>query len=153
MKKFTTFISLCLALLVAGLPVLAADVPPNQATAQPKETHVDFGWFLYKFFNDRAFQLQRVQFPLKKERLRLGEGTVIEHIAKTDWQHLSGPSMYHCKLDCFQTVIYDNFRRQMRNSGERVLSYEGLGNGILESLYFRLIDGKWMLVRWDDTSG
>lgn len=47
-------------------------------------------------------------------------------------------------------MIYDNFGKRQRASGERVLTFEGISNGINSSMYFRLIDGKWHLVKIED---
>ena len=47
-------------------------------------------------------------------------------------------------------MIYDNFRKSQSESGERILAFEGISNGINSSMYFRFTDGKWYLVKIED---
>jgi len=44
-------------------------------------------------------------------------------------------------------MVYDDFSKTQKASGERVLAFEGVGNGINSSLYFRLIHGRWILIK------
>jgi hypothetical protein len=52
--------------------------------------------------------------------------------------------------------VYDNFQRKhsgsLRNTDERVASLEGIENGISVHYFFRLKEGKWVLVRREDWS-
>lgn len=113
---------------------------------------VDFRHFVRDFFQSPDFQLSRIRFPLEviSYQYENGDGDpalVIDHISEDEWTFLPGPDFYQCDSDCYDIVIYDNFAKQHTDSGERVLSFEGVNNGINSSLYFTLQDGGWQLVR------
>lgn len=50
------------------------------------------------------------------------------------------------------TQTYDSFDLNMEDSGERVFSLKGNMNGISVYYYFKRINGKWFLVKFEDTS-
>jgi hypothetical protein len=123
------------------------------------ETGESFQRFLRSFFTDTEFQRQRVSFPLEWQELvnntnPAGEPFITRKTRKTsvNWQHIKGPVFFDCKTDCYDLVTYDNFKSKDSNSSERVVAFEGVGNGIQRSLFFRRINGKWMLVRYVDES-
>jgi hypothetical protein len=126
------------------------------ASAEAEES---FQTFLRSFFTDAQFQRQRVSFPIEWQELvqnknPAGEPFVMQTTRKTaaNWQHIQGPAFFDCKTSCYDIVTYDNFSRRGSQSRERVLVFEGVGNGIQRALYFRRIEGKWMLVRYVDES-
>lgn len=57
---------------------------------------------------------------------------------------------YQCQTDCYDLIIYDNFEKTQRESSERVLSFEGVNNGINSSLYFKRFNGQWYLVKYEE---
>lgn len=64
-------------------------------------------------------------------------------IEKKDWLY----SDHNYRQNSFRTQVYDNFKMKMRNTGERVVHYEGIENGINYSMYFKLVGRKWYLVK------
>ena len=62
------------------------------------------------------------------------------------------------KFDCiyindqYVTQTYDNFNMNLRETSERVISFEGVENGISIQYYFRRLDGLWLLVKYVDGS-
>ena len=113
---------------------------------------VEFRHFIRDFFNDRSFQLQHVRFPAPHIHYgangsETGGTIVTTYIENDNWKHLSGPDYYKCQINCFDVVIYDNFSRKHGESNKRVLSFEGVNNGINSSLYFERINGQWFLVK------
>ncbi len=131
--------------LVLVFPTYAGELQTN-----------NFRVFLWKFFNDPKFQLEHVQFPLKYSYYEAGFFD-IEEKAKTltleNWNNLPGPEHFRCKVNCFDLMIYDNFDKTHQNTDKRVLSFEGVENGILINLYFEYKASEWMLIRWEDYSG
>lgn len=111
--------------------------------------------FLYRFFNDPEYQEKHVMFPYtfvyysgEEEDSKL----LVEKRGKKAYQFIIGPDHYRCKQNCFDLVIYDNLKRNHKESGERVLALEGVENGINEVLYFKLIDSEWYLVKHESLS-
>ena len=54
--------------------------------------------------------------------------------------------------DNYHVQIYDNFAQTLRDSSERVVAFEGMESGIRVSLFFRLVENKWFLVKIEDFS-
>ena len=69
---------------------------------------------------------------------------------RDDWSFYEGPADFQCDQNCYDIMVYDGFDKRQRDSGQRVLAFEGVSNGINSSMYFRLIDGKWWLVKIED---
>ncbi len=151
------------ALRAFAVALICVVLSPEVSGAGPLvgEPPVEEGFraFLRQFFTDPQFQLQRVRFPLEWRELvdnkdPRGEPFLGRDSRKTrgEWKHLAGPEYFRCKTSCYDLVTYDNFQRRSKASTERVVAFEGVDNGINIALYFRLIDGKWMLVRFIDES-
>lgn len=108
----------------------------------------DFNDFFYKFRNDSVFQLNRVKFPLKFEGL--SDDYTKEEIAdikKSDWhfhQFFSNEE-YYVEISRTTTV-------KEPETGTRLVSFNGIENGIYVSYEFKLIDTKWVLIKWIDRS-
>lgn len=153
MKKLA---AIAVALICVVLSLELASAEPLVKSLPVKE---DFRLFLRRFFSDPSFQLERVRFPLEWQELvdnpdPAGEPFIERIRRKTsgEWNHLEGPAYFRCSTNCYDLVTYDNFRRRPSASTERVVAFEGVDNGINMALYFRLINGKWMLVRYTDGS-
>lgn len=120
--------------------------PSNQQT-------IDFRHFLRLFFSDEAFQISHVQFPVTLISLSGEEddepAITTSYIAEDQWRFLPGPDYYQCSVDCYDLVIYDNFDKVHRTTGERVLAFEGVNNGIHSALYFKWMNGRWTLVKFE----
>jgi len=127
----------CGLLMLVCRPILAQEKPEN------------FNEFVFKFLTDSTFQVHRIRFPLLTARLNLETlslDTLVE--SRISWRFLGNPH----PNENSRMQIYDNFERVLRQTGERVVSFEGIENGIDSSLYFKLIKGKWYLVRFVDRS-
>ncbi len=116
---------------------------------------IEFRHFLWTFFNNEEFQKGHVVFPLEFVYYEYDEKEydfvlAKKYISKGNWKPYSGPEYYRCETSCLDLVMYDNFERQHKNSNERVLSFEGVHNGIFSSLYFKRIRGEWYLVKHED---
>lgn len=112
----------------------------------------DFETFYKRFISDPEFQLTRVKFPSPVMILNLetaGEDTM--YVSKDEWEF----SNYEIG-EPHKIIIYDNFDRKNsgknKNTGERVVSFVGTNNGINYHIYFKLINGKWYLVKTIDLS-
>jgi len=116
---------------------------------------IDFRIFLYKFFNDSKYQSEHIKFPYQYVHFSSDEedaNLVTDYREKIDWTYMEGPDQYRCKQNCFDLVIYDNFQQKHKKSGERVLVFKGVENGINEALYFKYIDSEWYLVKYESLS-
>lgn len=113
---------------------------------------VEFRHFVRDFFKIEEHQKNHVQFPLEVVYYSYDEDEsdfvlTSRYIKNEDWKHYKGPDYYQCDTSCFDLVIYDNFEKKHKENNERVLSIEGVSNGINSSLYFKKIDGQWYLVK------
>jgi hypothetical protein len=108
----------------------------------------DYFQFLRKFAMDSLFQKSRVVFPMpfivRKGEVKLD--TI--RVQSVNWKYKPIPVLH----EDYRVQVYDNFKRELLDSGQRVLSVEGNGNGLDYSMYFSLIQGKWYLVRIEDKS-
>jgi hypothetical protein len=106
----------------------------------------DFDKFLIKFSNDSIFQVSRVEFPLKY--VFLDDDTFetdSSMINKVDYRF---NRFHYTLLECSEAypVFYDNFKRELRDTGERVFRWKGF-TGMDERYYFKRKNNKWFLVR------
>jgi hypothetical protein len=113
---------------------------------------VDFRHFIRDFFKIEEYQKAHVQFPLEVTYYSYEEDefdTILtsKFIKKNEWEHYEGPNYYRCETNCFDLVIYDDFSKSHKESNERVLSFEGVSNGINSSLYFKRVNDQWRLVK------
>lgn len=124
----------------------------NRAVQETQKIEEDqqeaFTEFLGHFANDMVFQKSRVQFPLPQIVIRSGLTKDSIMVKMENWKHKPLPAL----RTEYRVQIYDNFERTLSDSGLRVLSVEGNGNGIDYSLYFKRVEGKWYLVRITDLS-
>lgn len=137
------FISLSITLLIVSSCVNKPNIPQT----------VEFRHFVRNFFKVEEYQKKHVFFPLEVVYYAYDEDELDfvltpKYIKKDEWKHYKGPEYYQCEKNCFDLVIYDNFQRSHKESNERVLSFEGVSNGINSSLYFRKINRD----NWDSHS-
>jgi hypothetical protein len=126
-----------------AIPILLAMLL-HTSPAVAQVHHEQFREFASSFFTDSTYQSLRISYPLlqvtlnmntlEDDTVRVNEG----NWTFTDFGYLS-PS--------YAIQTYDNFQKSLRPSGERVISFEGIENGINLSLYFRLINHQWYLVK------
>jgi hypothetical protein len=127
-----------------------AEKSATETATNPHPQNYIFRHFLFEFFNDQTFQVEHIKFPLQHIYT---DGEYEEHteqIERSNWKHVQGPQHYRCEMSCFDIIIYDNFEKKYDNYTERVLSFEGIENGINSSMYFIYENGKWMLVKWEN---
>lgn len=126
----------------------------QQANAGVTQT-LEFRHFIRYFFKDELYQKAHVKFPLEVVTLTYSEELndivpASKFISEQDWKAYKGPDYYQCQTDCYDLIIYDNFEKTQRESSERVLSFEGVNNGINSSLYFKNFNGQWYLVKYEE---
>ena len=110
-------------------------------------TKENFDDFVYRFIADSAFQLERIKFPLKSSiQTDLGEADT-KAIEKTHWKivRLFGNEEY-------RPQIYDNFKRELRDTDERLFCWDGVENGIYLEYKFQRLGGLWYLTEYNDFS-
>ena len=130
------------------LMLLSLSTPAGQRKSSTKTTE-DFREFCALFFSDSTFQQERVKFPLPSLTLKDPASPVDTVLLReTDW-HFSD---FRYSANSFNVQVYDNFKKRLRSTPERVVSFEGTENGIDLSLYFQRIEGKWYLVKRADLS-
>ncbi len=126
------------------LLLLLLSTPPAQ-----RKSSEEFREFCAVFFSDSTFQKARVTFPLLALTVNDSAARVDTVLMQADQWHFSD---FGFLANNYNVQVYDNFKRLLRSSGERVVSFEGSENGIQFSLYFQLVEGKWYLVKWEDLS-
>ena len=110
---------------------------------------------LHRFFNDAEYQKSHISFPytfIHPESEDEEAILISEEITSREWQFMKGPDNFCCSENCFDLIIYDSFEKKHEDSGERVLSFEGVENGIYELLYFKLINNEWYLIKHESLS-
>jgi hypothetical protein len=107
----------------------------------------DFDSFIYKFIADSVFQLDRIKFPLKTSVQTDIDNLDTTSVKKSDWKivRLFGNDEY-------KPQIYDNFKREMRDTDERLFCWEGIENGIYVEYKFNRLGGQWFLTEYNDFS-
>jgi hypothetical protein len=106
----------------------------------------DFDHFILKFISDSLYQLDRVKFPLKSQQWD-SDAVDSTRIEKEEWKNI--------RLfwgDQYRPQIYDNFKREMRDTDERLFCWEGIENGINVEYRFSRIKGLWYLMEFNDFS-
>jgi hypothetical protein len=106
----------------------------------------EFNNFVYKFIGDSVFQISRIKFPLKSQQWDMDE-VDSSRIERKDWKiiRLFGGQEY-------RPQIYDNFKREMRDTDERLFCWEGVENGINVEYRFNRINRQWFLTEYNDFS-
>ena len=94
-----------------------------------------FDAFYERFHSDSTFQLSRIRFPLKGERI---EGDTIKKWKKEDW-------------NLMKTTIYEidtaQYRVDYQKTEDTFVQKLWINNSGFKSVYrFKRIDGKWYLV-------
>jgi len=114
-------------------------------SAQPEK----FENFLKSFANDSVFQASRIQFPLKyffqnNETFDFDS----TEVAQTEYQY---NKLHYNLIECTEayTMIYDNFKSELRDTNERVFQWKGF-TGMDKRYYFKRKFGKWYLVKIQD---
>jgi len=115
---------------------------------EPPSNIEDFNTFIYKFCSDTSFQKDRIKFPIEASFfIDFDQDPLDTTVLKNDWKH-----NYLIMKEEYVIQTYDNFESELRNTDERLISYEGVENGILVNYYFKKIDNLWYLIRFEDYS-
>ena len=120
-------------------------------TGNIRET-TEFRSFIRDFFKSGAYQVAHVKFPVEFVHYKTDEpdsALVTTYVEKKDWEYFKGPDNYRCQSDCYDIIIYDNYQRKFKNNKKRVLSFEGVDNGIDTALYFEFINEQWYLIKYE----
>lgn len=118
----------------------------EQIQAVDNSKNEDFNVFLDRFIADSLFQLDRIKFPLKSQQWDSDE-VDSTRIGKGNWKTV--------RLfwgEEYRPQIYDNFKREMRDTDERLFCWEGIENGINVEYRFNRINGQWYLTEFNDFS-
>jgi len=108
----------------------------------------EFESFLYKFCSDSVFQICRIKFPLEYVTLNYDTYEEIKTtIEKKDWR-----MDYLFMNEEKRSQIYDNFSLSLKDTDERVFCWHGVENGINVLYFFKRIQRKWYLIKFEDTS-
>lgn len=114
----------------------------------PKKDGGDFISFFHRFSTDSLFQRERVIEPL-----------VFVTSDPDDDFEIVETTISFGQWNAFKPILpqekFTNINYGQRNnvdSRQKIVSFKGIGNGFSNTLYFRLIDGKWMLSKFEDTS-
>ena len=122
------------------------------STIGDQQQTVEFRIFIRGFFNDPTYQISHLRFPVEYVHYQTDEPDsvlITTYLKKKDWEYFKGPDIYRCKSNCYDIIIYDNYQRRLKGNNKRVLSFEGVDNGIDTALYFEFIDGEWFLVKYE----
>lgn len=108
----------------------------------------EFESFLDKFGSDSLFQINRIKFPLEYVALNYDTYDEIKTtINKKDWR------MDYLFMNAEKrSQIYNNFSLSLKDTDERVFCWHGVENGINVLYFFKRIERKWCLVKFEDTS-
>ena len=112
----------------------------------------EFRTFIRGFFSSESYQIKHVRFPVAFVHFQTGEpdsALITTYVEKKDWEYFKGPDSYRCLSDCYDIIIYDNYQRKFRDNKKRVLSFEGVDNGINTALYFEFINNEWYLIKYE----
>jgi hypothetical protein len=119
--------------------------------AQPGKE--DFRKFCGAFFSDTLFQMERIVFPLCTIQIDSDLVTIDTIVAaKSSWRFRNFGFWGRPAAWSYHAQVYDNFSQTLRDTGERVVAFEGIENGIQITLFFRLINNRWFLVKMQDLS-
>lgn len=123
------------------------DTVTDAIEASKQTTKENFGDFVYRFIADSVFQLERIKFPLKSSIQTDLNEVDTKAIEKNDWKivRLFGNEEY-------RSQIYDNFKRELRDTDERLFCWEGVENGIYVEYKFQRLGGLWYLTEYNDFS-
>ena len=116
----------------------------NQSSNSNSLNKEEFDDFLDKFCDDSNFQKARTKFPFLDITFSQTKAndSIKSFINENKWQHL-GLIME----EKYIIQKYDNFECKLRDTDERVLAYQGIGNEIANYYFFKRINGLWYLIK------
>lgn len=105
----------------------------------------NFDNFLLRYTADSLFQLERIKFPLKSLILNDLDGVDSTLILKKDWKIIR-----LFRQDRLQ--IYNNYKKELGDTNERMICYEGIDSGINIEYKFQRLSGLWYLIEYNNFS-
>jgi hypothetical protein len=122
-----------------------------QVSCTTKNETENFRDFLVQFSSDVNFQKSRLKFPL--EYVKLTEDFDKKHRIEIEDKRWEFENIFY-SAGCSEMYpeVYDNFDLKLKDSGERVLAWKGIENGVAVFYYFKKINDKWFLVKKEDLS-
>ena len=116
---------------------------------EKKNDNEDFFIFLEDFSLSPEFQKTRIKFPLQDCYLTEEFNDTCEYIQMNKWVYLK---LVEFTKSNSINVIYDNFKKEFRDTDERVYAIQGIENDISNFYYFKRIEGLWYLIKREDFS-
>lgn len=113
------------------------------ANAQTEKENFDV--FFQRFMTEEEFQLERVQFPLEFIEFDENYEEASKTIKKADWVH----QWFYANEQAYPTISNGI---EPEDTDERIFEWHGIENGIYAAYYFKRIEGKWYLTKWEDLS-
>lgn len=108
----------------------------------------DFNRFFYTFMTDSNFQKNRIKFPLKYNTYDIDSMKDIKlEIQKSEWEFNS----FYFNSSSERTQIYDNFELNFQPTNQRLLHWYGIETGGDSRYYFEGFEGKWFLIKKEDS--
>jgi len=118
-------------------------------TKIPSNVDSEFKVFLEFFNKDSAFQISRIDFPLKIMEMN-GEMSDVEPRA-IEFQDYEKMDLTYDKS--FETREYDKYTQEVILDGSKArIELRGIDNGIHNDFEFKKVDGKWKMITWTDSS-
>ncbi|MBC7425882.1 MAG: DUF4348 domain-containing protein [Bacteroidia bacterium] len=116
----------------------------------PENVDSNFKDFLDYFSKDSAFQVSRVNFPLKVKEI--DDNNMLQSVEKTILKTEYTKLDFEYPKDAL-TKKYDRYSQKIKiNGNNSVVEVRGVDNGICIDVFFEKLNGKWFLKSWNDTS-
>ena len=120
---------------------------PSCSLKKGYNANEEFMDFFSKWCSDGEFQVSRIRFPLDYTELDGDFNEKRSYLAKDEWR------ISHCYFNNSTDArpqFYDSFDHELKESNERVFAWHGVGTGQETYFYFKRIEGKWYLVKYED---
>jgi hypothetical protein len=110
-----------------------------------EENKENFFIFFQDFCMIEEFQLQRIKFPLAEIYLSEDLNNKIESfIKKDDWEYIEIKKFDNNTFEYYFNSFTD---REIKETNEKTYSILGIENGVNMNYFFKIVNGKWYLVK------
>lgn len=100
------------------------------------------------FITDSSFQKTRIKFPLEYNTYDIDSlRDIYTEIKQSDWKFNS----FYFNSASERTQIYDNFNLKFQPTNKRLLHWYGIETGGDSKYFFEGFDGKWFLIKKEDS--
>tara|TARA_B110001450_G_C17443418_1_gene408880 strand:- start:256 stop:708 length:453 start_codon:yes stop_codon:yes gene_type:complete len=121
-----------------------SSVKKNEVTSI-EENKENFFIFFQDFCMNEEFQLQRIQFPLAEIYLSEDLNDKIESfIKKENWEYIELKKFDDNTFEYYFNSFTD---REIKETNEKIYSILGIENGVNINYFFKIVNGKWYLVK------